>query len=628
MIRRTGGLLLAALALAAAAGAQNPPPAPPTRPPAGADTARAPTAAAAADTATRRVRADTGLAARHDTAQVPDSLSPDSFAAQLPRLGAPQGPLPAASRIVFDHDALWFSGALTLGELLDRVPGVFLARAGWFARPEVLHYAGQGAASVQVFWDGFALDPLGRDSAGVDIGQISLGLLQRVEVEVLPSELRIYLFSDGQPVRRPRTETSFATGDASTNTYRIRYLNRWKGGAGIGVGVEYLGTAAGRLNSGRANDLNVWAKASWAPSTRFGVEYQYLSTSVNRDRFSVLGAAGDSIGIGNPESHRSDLFFRGYAATRDDGMGLRFDALVGSTSYTDSLPALNTSELQGAAIVGYRAHRWSGEVTTRVREGATPVQLQLRAAVSPLSLLTVSGTAIVSSHTGGRHSLDLSAGAELRPWRALALHAAARMRDAVAQPNVLTDTAQKVTDVSGGLAFTSRALDLDVTAAQHGRFEAPLYGVFDTIVPAYPSVAVRTVTASLALRPALWFTVAGWYRHPLDAVTSAYEPPHHARWTATFRSRLLPVLRRNAFDFIAEFGVESWSHGAVGVDALGNPVHLPGAVVMDWRAELRLLGAALFWTLRNAGNEHYIVIPGVKMQTPGQRYGVRWEFTN
>jgi len=631
-LRAAGLLLAAALLGAAVAGAQNPqpvPPAPASRP---ADTARSGVPAAKADTAgVPSAKTDTAHGAGTapaDTLAPPDSLSPDTFRAQLPRLGAPPGPVSKSGRIVFDHDALWFSGALTLGELLQHVPGVFLARAGWFGRPEVVHYAGQGAASVELVWDGFALDPMGRDSAGTDLSQISLGLLQRVEVEVLPTVLRIYLFSDGQPVRRPRTETSFATGDASTNTYRIRYLNRWKDGAGLGVGVEYLGTAAGRAGTGHSNNLTLWGKGSWVPSPRYGVEYQAISVSTDRDAFTVNDPAGNPFTIGNPNSHRTDVFLRGFVASRDDGMGLRFDALAGSTSYTDSVAALNRDELQGAAIVGYRSQHWSSELTTRVRDTSTPFEVDLRAAASPLGALTISGSVDERSQVADRHSLDLSLGAEFRPWRALTIHGAARVRDAVAQPAVLTDTVQRVTDLTAGVSLASRLADLDVSIARHGGYTAPLYGLFDSLVPAYPSLPVRTVTATFTIRPTLYFTVDGWYRHPLDQVTSAYEPPNHSRIWATFRSRLLPILRRNAFDFTAEVGMEGWGRGAVGVDQAGNVVPLGGATIWDWRAELRLVNAALFWTVRNAQGDRYWLIPGVPMVQAGQRYGVRWEFTN
>ncbi len=620
MAPRAAGLLLAAALLGAvAAGAQNPQPAPPSPTPHLADSATV-----------RSAPPDTGQTPAHapgDTLPPPDSLSPDTFRTQLPRLGAPPGPLPAAGRIVFGQDALWTSGALTLGELLERVPGVFMVRAGWFGRPEVVHYAGQGASSVELFWDGFALDPLGRDSAGMDLGRISLGLLQRVEVEVLPTVLRVYLFSDAQTVRRPRTETSFATGDASTNTYLIRYLNRWKDGTGLGVGVEFLGTAAGPAGSGHSNNLTLWAKGSWVPSPRYGVEYQAISTAVNRDPFTVNAINGSPFSIGNPDSHRTDLFLRGYAASRDDGMGLRFDALAGSTSYTDSLATLARDQLQGAAIIGYRAAHWSSELTTRVRDTSTPFEVELRGAASPFAALTVSGSVAALTHVAARHSLDASLGAEFRPWRSLAFHGAARLRDAVAAPAVLTDTAQRVTDLSAGVSFSSHLADLDVSVARHGGYAPPLYGVFDSLVPAYPSLPVRTVTATFAIRPTMFLSLSGWYRHPLDPVTSAYEPPYHSRLWATFRSRLLPILRRNAFDFTAEVAMEGWGRGALGADQTGAVVPLGGATIFDWRAEMRLVSAVLFWTMRNARGSLYYLIPGVP-EPQGQRYGVRWEFTN
>ena len=621
MIWRAAGLAFAAALLgAASAGAQNPQTAPPAPRPS--DSTRIALPGAPHDTS-----AGPGHFAS-DTVPLPDSLSPDTFRAVLPPLGPPPGPLPRSGRIVFDRDALWYSGALTLGELLQHVPGVFVARAGWVGRPEVVHYAGQGASSVELYWDGFALDPLGRDSAGVDVGQISLGLLQRVEVEVLPTVLRVYLISDAQTVRRARTETSFSTGDASTNTYRIRYLNRWKSGAGLSVGVEYLGTAAGPSGTGHSNNLNLWAKGSWVPSPRFGVEYQVLSMAANRDAFTAATAAGDSIRIGNPDSHRTDLFLRGFVASRDDGMGLRFDAMVGSTSYTDSLATLNRDERQGAAVVAYRAAHWSSELTGRVRDNSTPFEVEWRAAVSPLERVTVSGTVDGRSLVGGRRSLDASLGAEFRPFHLLTLHGAARLRSAVAAPAVLADTAQRVADLVGGLRLSTAAADLDVSFERHGGYAAPLYGVFDSVVPAYPNLPVRTVTATFALRPTLYFTLAGWYRRPLDPITSAYEPPNHSRIWATFRSRLLPILRRNAFDFTAEVAMEGWGRGAVGADATGAVVPLGGATIWEWRAEMRLLGAALFWTVRNARGDRYTVVPGVAMPSAMQRYGVRWEFTN
>ncbi|HVO36107.1 MAG TPA: TonB-dependent receptor plug domain-containing protein [Gemmatimonadales bacterium] len=618
---RASGLLLAAAVLVRAAelAAQNPPSLPSP------DTARA---AGVAGGDTSRTGAQ-----RRDTIPLPDSLSPDSFRPQLPPLGAPPGPLPKAGRIVFGHDELWFSGALTLGELLQRVPGVFLVRAGWFGRPEVVQYAGQGASSIEVYWDGFALDPLGQDSTGLDLSEINLGLVQRVEVEVLPSVVRVYLYSDDQTVRKPRTETSFATGDAGTNSYRIRYLNRWKNGTGIDLGVNFLG-GSGVVNSpGRSSDLTLWAKGSWIPTDRYGVEYQVMSYSIDRDSVKLGSDSRFLSAVPSRRTHRTDMFLRGFVATRGDGMGLRLDAIAGGSSYSDTAAALSRQEMQGSMILGYRAQRWSSELTTRVRDSDTPLEVELRAAASPAPLLTMSGYAVSRSHLGGRRSTEAGVQAELRPFAAVAVHGAFRARNAVGAPVLLTDTAQKVQDVTVGVSLNTRPLDLDVSLGRHAVYAPPVVGTFGPIVPAYPSFAVRTATVSFAYRPTAYITFSGWYREPLvhgtaELLTSAYEPPHHSRIWATFRSRLLPVLRRGAFDFTAEAGMEGWGRGAWGVDASGIPMLLKGATVLDYRIELRLLNAALFWTIRNARGERYSVLPGLPMPVGGQSYGVRWEFTN
>jgi hypothetical protein len=333
--------------------------------------------------------------------------------------------------------------------------------------------------------------------------------------------------------------------------------------------------------------------------------------------------------------HRTDSFLRGFIATRDDGMGLRLDLLAGSSTYTDTTPALAREEMQGSAILAYRAERWSSELTTRVRDSNTPLEVELRAAASPLALLTVSGDFISRSQLGGRHSTDAALQAELRPVAAVALHGAFRARSAAGAAALLTDTAQKVQDFSAGISLTTRPLDLDVTLTRHGGYAPPVYGSFGPIVPAYPRFAVRTATVAFSVRPMAYITLAGWYREPLvkgtaEKLTSAYEPPNHSRIWATFRSRLLPILRRGAFDLTAEVGMEGWSRGAL-ADSGGAPgasMLLKGATILDYRLELRLLNAALFWTIRNARGERYSVLPGLSMPLGKQSYGVRWEFSN
>lgn len=611
MTRRGGALLLAA-ALAGPAGlaAQNPPSAPP------------PVAAPArGDT----LRGGAPAPARPDSA-APDSVSPDSFSAVLPPLGPPAGPMPAGSRTVFDRDALVMSGAFTLGELLRQVPGTFLVRAGWYGLPEVLHYAGQGASSVELFWDGYALDPMGEDSAGYDLERIPLGLFRRIEVEVLPTVIRVYLISDTQPVRRARTETSFGTGDAATNSYRIRYLNRWAGGLGAGLGVNWFGTTGAASTPVSSSDLTLWAKGTWAPSTQAGFEYQYFRYSLDR---KVLTGV-----LPGRRVWRSDGFLRAHVASRPDGMGYRFDALFGSSSYGDSSSAQARSLAQGAAFAGYRSERWSAEVGARVRDDRAPLALEARLAATPLAWVAVEASGRSTSLLGGRTSREASVSVSARPLGPLQLHGALRLRDAVARPAVLADTAQRVTDWSLGAGLIARRLDVDVALDRHGAYTAPAYGTFAGLVPYGTSQGLRTLTVRFAFRPAAYFTLAGWDREPLMSAsaggvrTAGYEPPHHTRLEATFRSRFLPHFRRGALDVLVRIGGEAWSDGVMGTDTTGNAIRLDGHGAVDWLVEVRLLGAVIYWSLGNAQLERYETVPGALMARASQRYGVRWEFTN
>lgn len=562
--------------------------------------------------------------ARRDSVIQADTISADSFRTVLPTLGPPPGPLPRGGRIVFDEDALHFLGALTLGELLQHVPGVFLVRAGWFGQGETVAYAGQGAASVELFWDGLALDPLGEDSTGFDLGRFSLGLVRRVEVEVLPSALRVYLISDTQPVRRARTETSFATGDAQTNTYRIRYLNRWAAGTGVGLGVNWFGTNGPSTSPANVSDLALWAKGTWTPTPRVGVEVQQLRYSLQRQLLQRAGAPS----LPAVDVHRTDAFVRAFAATRDDGMGLRLDALFGSSTYGDSSGALERRIHQGAATVGYRSAVWSGELTTRIRDTRTPLEIRLRGAWQPLRFVTVSAYAARWTHLADRHSSEAGAAGELRLLRPLALHGALRWRDRVAAPAVLADTAQRITDWSGGVAVGLSRLSLDVTVARHGFFEAPAFGTFAALLPRGTSIDVTTLTAAFSLRPVSYLSLSGWYRHPLDPIRAAFEPPHHSRIAARLESRMLTKFRRGVFDLVLQAGLEGWGDGVAGTDSTGNDLVLHGATTVDYLVEIRLVGAVLFWTLRNAGVERYDLLPGYEQARSLQRFGVRWEFTN
>ncbi len=619
MLRALAALCLCASALAA----QEPRPPRPLNP--RRDTTRAAPApivvpGAPADTAARDT---TPPPPAQDSARL-DSLRRDTVRTLLPPLGPAAGPQPTQRRIIFDKDAIRFSGALSLGELLRLVPGVNLVRLGWFGMPELVAVAGQGAASVEIDWDGFPVDAIGSDSAGFDLAHFHIGMLSRVEVEVLPTVLRIHLVSEMTPVRRALTEVAFSTGDAQTNAYRVRYLNRWGSGLGVGLGFNYFGTTGPPYAQADENEFGVWFRGGWMSGDRVGLEYQFTSYGFERDAY----ASQSGPLLPAEDARRTDSFVRAFASSRPQGMGWRLDALLGTTSVKDTLDHVDVGVAQAALIPGWRGERASAEAAIRMRDDVRPLEADLRFAWSPVHFATLTGRARNTWITGGGALADADAGAELRPFGGLRLYGDVRRR--ILDDSTLTpvDTVKRVTDWGAGIGLAHRLGTLDVSVQRHGAFVAPAFGVIGTVVPRTTSTEATTMTVAWSLRPTSYLTLGGWYRNPLGDDQVDFAWPHHALTQLTFRSRFLPHFRRGVFDVMGRVEMESWSRGIVGADAAGAPVTVSGNTIWNVHVQFRLVGAVIYWTLRNLELRHYRLIQGFEMPRSLQRFGIMWEFTN
>src|SRR5690606_15381270 len=89
----------------------------------------------------------------------------------------------------WDRTDLLASGALTLTDLLERIPGVTGVRYGFIGLPETAAAMGGAAGSIELVLDGYALDPLG--AAALDLSRIELAELGRVRVERRLGFLRV-----------------------------------------------------------------------------------------------------------------------------------------------------------------------------------------------------------------------------------------------------------------------------------------------------------------------------------------------------------------------------------------------------------------------------------------------------
>ncbi len=616
---------LAALIAASPLGAQQPVPRDTTR--RAPDTTQAVPATqrpASSTDSTQNPRPDRPVTPRDTSRALPDSTNPDSLRPLMPPATQP-GPRPGQTRFVFGPDEIRWSGAISMSELLLQIPGVFAVKAGSYGQPETVSYMGQGGVSVELYRDGYQLDPMGEDSIGFDLSRFDIGSYQRIEVEVDPTVLRINLVTETQASLRPKTEASFATGDNNTNSYRVRYLNRWRSGAGVSLGVAYAGTQGPSTSRASSNEITISAKISWIPNDRSGVEFQAQGYNLSSDTITPLLGGTPYLAR---SVRRSDIFVRAFAASRADGMGLRFESVLGSSVYGDDTHLFNRSEGQGSFTLGYRATHWSAESWTRLRDTEVPIELGAQATFAPLRVLTLSGYGRRRSTLDNQYANEASGAAELRPLHFLTVHGAVRWRELSGSLFVADPIIERISDYNGGVGLTSRLLDLDVSYTERGDFAAQPFGVFAPQVPAISPIGTDAIQVSYAFKPRRWFTISGWFRNPSGNLTS-YDPPTHSVTELTFRSAFLPTYRRGVFDLEVKTQFEAWGGGIMGIDSTGtHTIPLVGHSVMNWYVQFRLVGAIIYWAMRNSQFEHYTLLPGFAMPRSLQRFGIRWEFAN
>ena len=302
--RRSGGFLsttfLVALALGILArpGAAQQPTRPDTTRRAPPDTAqRAP-----ADT-THRATPDTSAAAR-DTgrARTPRDTTPPP---QLPELPRPvlceqdRTPTPATQQgrdhrvtcseqagfstgtWVFDRQAIERLGtALTLADLLERIPGVVRLHAGYLIQPDAVATLGQTAGRTQVFLDGYELAPLA--GGVVDLSRIELAEVSEVRVERRLGVLRIELTSLSPSTPQPYAYIEALIAQPNSKLFRGVFLSpRFLIGP-VAFGVERLDTD-GTHRAEPGDEFSAWGKWSRIWRNKGGFQAEYRTSTLHRD---------------------------------------------------------------------------------------------------------------------------------------------------------------------------------------------------------------------------------------------------------------------------------------------------------------------------------------------------------
>lgn len=595
---------------------------------AGALLAAATTAAAQVDTAGR------GGAARRDTipGAAHDSTPPrDTTPAFLPTFPAPiaRGPLPLGTRYTFTLDSLVFTNAATLSDLLLHVPGVYIARGGLYGAPEIALYGGRGAQGLEVYWDGMPFLPQGRDPVYLDPARISLAMLERVDVVVLPASLRVYLVSTRPRSTIATSEVRIQTGDYSIADYRGGFHKRWRSGSGLSIGADWNAIdGVPGASSTAFSSVDLWLKGEFVPSPRAGVSYQLLTSTWDR---SALSGAVDRWKV-NRQDRQLRFFFAPRPGPQE--LGPRVEATFASTATAadSAVPARDIAAARFAVSDAWR--RASVSVAATLGGPSRSAQLDAQAAWLPLRFLTIAADARRTTYTLDRTGERAHVAAGLR----LPLGFSARGELAWGQdldaPAITLDSTQRVTDMGGAVRWDGHFASLEVGRVRRDPFAPVGFAAALTgragLNALAPTPQSEFVTVSGAVRPLPGLTISGWYFDPVVG-GGDFEPPHHGRLSVTFFSKFWRRFRSGAFALRGEYALESWSTGTGGVhrdSVSASALPLPGASFSEFNLQLQIVGVTAFWVQRNSNFFRGSYVRGLDYPRRAQFFGVRWIFTN
>ena len=591
------------------------------------------TASAQVDTA--RARADS---ARADSLRAAAADSVDSYTVivrgredaqtvvrTFPRSGS-TALLPPFSRIVIPRDSIDYMNAETLGDVLATIPGVYIWRGGWTGRPEMPNYSGRGATSVEYVIDGIPWTPMGPDSIAVDPSQLPLGLLDRIEVEQYPGLLRVHLFYHQHNVLAPRTRIAVARGDFEQARYEGLIEKRWRSGFGFALGIEYRLNDGPNADYGESQVSNAWLQGDWVPSENFGLQIRWLRMAPDRSRVLTREEPQDTL-VRPIKGSRSDFTARVFFKSRsEEGLGRRVDVLFNQLKWGSD--TLEQARWQTGVILSSRQRSSSLGLSALYSSDWIRLDTRAQAGWSPIERVSASVEGVYQTYDNDRSGKWITARAGLSLPAGLRLSGAWRQGSVVDQPAIIADSTQDLADLEAIAEWNPIRM---VTArAGYQRLAAfrPTgywyYAQLDSIAPSGPT---EWLTVGGRIAPRQWFTISGWYQHPLGPGPEGI-PPGFSFVQAAIRSKFLRTFPSGIFDLKLAMSMESWGTGVLGRNPEGEPVTLQGATTFRGLIQLQFSGLILYWDRSNLLNSDLPYVPGLPMPRNISTYGVRWVFLN
>lgn len=536
----------------------------------------------------------------------------------------------------WDRDALFATGALTLGDLLDRLPGFTTYRTGWLAAPQTVAVGGD-FAHTRVYIDDVEWDDLNpRDKGAPDLHSLPIWALQQLTLARTADGLRIDMRTWQYNMTTPYTRVDIETGDLNTNLYRAFYGKRYYNGAGLQVAGEQYGVTDVR-NGGGGQQLGVLARYGWARSN-WSVDATALRTNGTRTATNRYG--GGQLMPGYRWAN-TIAYLRAAIGHEGSGPFVQLQAVTQglreySTHYdsttgpqygfpTDTVDTL-ASVAQYIATAGFDGAGARLRVIERYRR-RLGVGYNSPSATFDLTqkFLSVSASAERDEYRG---VTELQGGARLTPLPFVSVAAYAETRTGLGTPApgyIVLPNSKSARAEAGIRPFANGPwLVAGVITRDTSLLIPP--AIYDS---AFVPVSLGRQTGStIALRGPVGygFSVDAWLAKWKEG--TPYTPQYEASGRLRFYTEWLSRFPNGNFSFLLEPSVDYRTQAAfpeTGGVRLTNPFVTP-ATSYSVLLELRILRGVITYQRRNISALLYDQVPGYIMPRPLNVYGVRWYF--
>lgn len=564
----------------------------------------------------------------------PKSQRADSIQARVGRDGVTPS-LEIGQSLTYDRDELFATGAVTLGDLLDRIPAFTTFRTGWLAAPQATAIGGD-FSRVRVFIDGIERDDLEpRNGVAPDLGTVPIWTLEKLSLARSANELRVDLRTWEYDGTAPYTRIDALTGDLNTNLYRVFYGKRYYNGAALQVALQQFGVTDVRNGGGGQQ---------FGGMVRYGIGRPSWSLDATAIRTNDTRTTTTRFNYGPDLPGYRAANTLGYlrAAIGHEGAG-PFLQLIASTQilkenspHYDSLTARQYGFAPDtvdslASVTQYVATAGMDAAGGRLRLVERYRRRLGKGYNSPSATFDLTHAFFSASALAERDEYSgltrLEGGARITPLPFISLLGYLGQRTSFGTPALgfLTQPSSRTARFEAGLRVLPAGLWLTGGVVTRDTALLVPSSLWDTAFVARPVGRQTGTTVGLhgPLTGALSLNVTGTHWQQL----APYTPQTEAHADLRFYTEWLSRFPTRNFSFLFQPGLD-YRSAAPFPQTSGTDRFAYSSRVVSLLVELRILRGVLSFQRRNVLGGIYDQVPGYLMPRPINVYGVRWYFFN